>query len=733
MQNWCIEAGYVALTKLFSKTKVFLQSKEKDAGSSEDVGVGSKSDASRGCGRGGHCEPPIYTGIGREQAADHVWDGKHTTEIGWNAPSSATPRQNTKRSDNTTATPTSSQHKGQSPPLLSSWFAAWKAYHFPRSSKFAKFFPSAHTTNNFVRCEDFSSKDPYRVLGLSRGASTDDIRRAYKKLAVKHHPDKGGDQEAFKNITRAYETLSDPKQKQAYDQYGDASGDPFSGMGGGPGGGSGTSGGGPFYSGGGASGPDPFGNVGSGPFGFGTSNDPFGQGSSAGSSSGIFGDDPFEAFTRMGFEEFAANGRQRRQARVPKPVVRAVNITLEQLCQRKTVTVEIPMMQKICTSCSGQGGDVQICGTCGGSGYEVRTRQFGGGYVQTQGTCSSCRGAGRLRTRTCAQCQGHGVKHATESFQLNLDPKTVEEGYTFRFLNRGSEVFDHATGGVLAGDVFIAVRFQTPPGRRDGGKQVSDHSNSASKSKRSIARYDHLEFERGPHHALYTKIAVPFADAICGDLVVEIKHPAGKYVTVALPSNLQHTDVVRVAGKGVLWDGNIASTGSASTKSSDLFVKLRVETPNRNPWSTPEEREALRQVLKREAGIFDVKRGGGKGGEEQSDRSDTAAGERTAEGSAAEEKSTSSQSSSSSWKRWWNRSGNDFSSSGSASSDSNANSGSSSLPQDSRKLGDSEKHILNRHLKAYKAERERASGAAAGAGQDGAGPGGGEESTCHVQ
>eukprot|EP00392_Amoebophrya_sp_AT5.2_P014877 g15048.t1 len=455
--------------------------------------------------------------------------------------------------------------------------------------------------------------DPYRLLGVQKSAGADEIRRAYKKLAVRHHPDKGGDPEEFKKINRAYEILSDPKQKRQYDSFG-AGGNPFEASGAGAGAPGGAGG-----FGGGAPGGGPFGGFGHGPGGF----EGFGGGGNA-NGSGVFGDDPFAAFARMGFEEFAQGQTQRRHQQVasPRPILRVLPVTLEQICAHQTggaknkteVTFE---KQAVCSSCHGVGGEFEVCRTCGGSGYEIRTRQLGpGSYVQTQGTCSSCRGAGRRLLHVCKKCNGRAVFPKVEGrCAVVLDPGVVEEGYTFRFPGVGSEVFDPGTGQVLKGDVLVVVSLQPTLGR----------SSSPTSSSEKALRYERLPFERGPGRALYTKLSLPFADAVCGGVQLEVKHPCGSYFTVNVPPLSRHTDVLRVVGCGMLWNRGAAATRAGAEQSAnagDLFIKLQVPAhPNAGAqntrgngvssktstplWKTDEEREALRKVLAGERGVLD--------------------------------------------------------------------------------------------------------------------------------
>ncbi|CAD7940854.1 unnamed protein product [Amoebophrya sp. A25] len=617
---------------------------------------------------------------------------------------------------------------------------------------------SAHHSSRYysasrrvAHCFNGSSNDPYQILGVSRSATEDEIRRAYKKLAVKHHPDKGGDSETFKNIQSAYETLSDPSKKRQYDAYGSMGG----GMGGGGPGGSGS---GPFQQ----SSGDPFG---------GSTGDPFG-GFANGNFQGNFGDDPFEAFSRMGFSEFAEQGRSGATRRVakPRPLVQGISVTLEQICQRQEVEATY-RRQRVCTSCKGQGGVFRVCDGCGGSGYQVRTRQFGGGYVQTQGTCGNCRGAGKIRVNQCTSCGGAGTFIAEEEVSLRLDP-TVEDGYSFKFPDCGSEVPDpYSPEGVARGDLTLIVNLQAPAGRTSDGVQTTPGSSASSKSSSSSSpssssssscstpastkrlRYERLEFERGPQNALYTKVSVPFGDAVCGETELDLKHPCGKWIRLKLPPSLQHTDVVRVAGKGVFWDGVDDTRGrrndkTTSSRTGDLFVKLKVliqqggggsssmsssSTPTsriRGPFRDAAEREALRRILNREETLSDVIEREIRERQQNNASSTTSASSTQKHPTEPQEDSQGS-----SWTNWF-RNATASSSSGKTSSTSSSDdstNASSVQANDVSQVLPAEKGTMNRHLKTYRADREKRKRQELSDSGHHFGPGDGGEQSCHVQ
>ncbi|NBW51188.1 MAG: molecular chaperone DnaJ, partial [Betaproteobacteria bacterium] len=208
-----------------------------------------------------------------------------------------------------------------------------------------------------------AKRDYYEVLGVSKGASEEEIKKAYRKLAMKHHPDRNqGDaakaaEEKFKEAKEAYEMLSDAQKRAAYDQYGHAGVDPNRGGGGGE--------------------------------GYGGFAEAFGD---------IFGD---------------MFGQQRGGARGGRQVYRgsdlsyAMEVTLEEAARGKDAQIRIPSWDN-CDTCKGTGAkpgtQVKTCGTCNGAG-SVQMRQ---GFFSVQQTCPTCRGNGKVIPDPCNACSGQG-------------------------------------------------------------------------------------------------------------------------------------------------------------------------------------------------------------------------------------------------------------------------------------------------------------------------------------
>ncbi|KAJ2905484.1 hypothetical protein MKZ38_005360 [Zalerion maritima] len=304
-----------------------------------------------------------------------------------------------------------------------------------------------------TRAAQASVRDPYGVLGVSKSASSSDIKKAYYGLAKKYHPDTNKDSEAkdrFSEIQTAYEILSDPQKKQQYDQFGAAGFDQNGAPGGGPGSGFG--------------GGDPFGGFGfgGGRGGFGSAHnmddilsafsDAFGQGGSGkrrAPFSDILQGDSIEIQTSISFME-AAKG-----------------------CS-KTITIR-PLTS--CGTCSGSGlkpGTRKAdCGPCNGTG--MRTHFMGG--FQVQATCMSCGGSGQRvpAGSSCKSCSGGGVTRETKTISIDI-PGGIEDGMRLRIDGEGdAPVMDSNTNPNVRthrGDLFVVIRVASDPKFTRSGSDI---------------------------------------------------------------------------------------------------------------------------------------------------------------------------------------------------------------------------------------------------------------------
>jgi molecular chaperone DnaJ len=260
-----------------------------------------------------------------------------------------------------------------------------------------------------------SKRDYYEVLGLPKNASDDDIKKAYRKLAMKHHPDRNqGDgakssEEKFKEGKEAYEMLSDPQKKAAYDQYGHAGVDPNMGHG-------------------------------AGQEGFGGFAEAFGD---------IFGD-------IFG----GAGGGARRGAPGGKQVYRgndlsyAMEITLEEAAAGKDTQIRIPSWDN-CETCKGSGAkpgtSPKTCTTCNGAGT-VHMRQ---GFFSIQQTCPNCHGTGKIIPEPCPTCSGAGRIKRQKTLEVKI-PAGINEGMRIRSSGNG----EPGPNGGPAGDLYIEIRIK---------------------------------------------------------------------------------------------------------------------------------------------------------------------------------------------------------------------------------------------------------------------------------
>lgn len=277
-----------------------------------------------------------------------------------------------------------------------------------------------------------AKRDYYEVLGIERGATEDEIKKAYRKLAVKHHPDKNsGDkhaEEKFKEIGEAYEALSDPEKRAAYDQYGHAAFDARMRSGAGRAGGFHD----PF---------DIFREAFAGNSGGSILDDLFGGGRSGNPSGPQRGSD-LRYDMELGFEE-AANG-----------------------CE-KEISVTKP---DTCGNChgSGQEGDskVRVCPTCSGRGQVVTSR----GIFSIAQPCPRCEGAGRIIEKPCQACQGSGRKDCTTKIKLKI-PAGVDTGARLRSSANG----EAGLRGGPAGDLYVVLHVKTHEiFQRDGDDLICD-------------------------------------------------------------------------------------------------------------------------------------------------------------------------------------------------------------------------------------------------------------------
>jgi len=257
--------------------------------------------------------------------------------------------------------------------------------------------------------------DYYELLGTSREASEDELKKAYRKQAMKYHPDRNpGDKEAeakFKEITEAYDVLKDGEKRAAYDRYGHAAFDPAAGGGGGGGG-----------FGGGGFGGTPF-------------------------------DDIFEEmFGRFGGGRGGGGAGQRTASGRGSDLRQQVEISLEEAYSGTKKTIRVPS-SVACEACSGTGAEggkanVQTCPTCAGAG-KVRAQQ---GFFLIERACPTCNGQGRIIKNPCKVCAGSGRTQRDRTLNVTI-PAGVEDGTRIRLSGEG----EAGLRGAPAGDLYVDV------------------------------------------------------------------------------------------------------------------------------------------------------------------------------------------------------------------------------------------------------------------------------------
>ena len=264
------------------------------------------------------------------------------------------------------------------------------------------------------------AKDYYKVLGVPRNASREDIKRAYRKLAHQHHPDKtSGSDAKFKEINEAYQILGDEIKRSHYDRFGTA-----------------------FES---------AGQGGQGGFGWGPGGFDFGDGSRG------FGDFDFSDLFEDVLSGFGghAGGRERRSRRGGDIQIE-LEIPFEEMIFGGRHPVDITKMT-VCERCKGGGaepGSAMVkCGTCQGRGRVERTQKtFLGAFSQVT-TCPSCQGRGEVPEKACRECGGRGAAKRTETVEIFV-PKGISEGEALKISGKG----EASPFGGVPGDLYVKIR-----------------------------------------------------------------------------------------------------------------------------------------------------------------------------------------------------------------------------------------------------------------------------------
>ena len=259
-----------------------------------------------------------------------------------------------------------------------------------------------------------SKHDYYEVLGISKNASEDEIKKAFRRAAVKYHPDKeGGDEEKFKEVNEAYEVLSDIQKRQRYDQFGHA-------------------------------------GVGSGGAGGGFSGNPFegfgGQGVQFDFGGGL--GDIFGQF-------FGGAGGASQGPRRGRDVETSVTLTFEEAVFGVEKTISLTLDDE-CEHCDGSGAEpgsgMKTCPDCQGAGQQTRVMNSIFGQIQQAVTCSTCHGRGRVPEKNCSVCGGKGALRQKREVKVKI-PAGIDDGSTMRLREYGE-----AVQGGGKGDLYVHIR-----------------------------------------------------------------------------------------------------------------------------------------------------------------------------------------------------------------------------------------------------------------------------------
>ncbi len=331
------------------------------------------------------------------------------------------------------------------------------------------------------------AKNYYDILGVQKSASADDIRRAYRKLAGEHHPDRGGNAERFKEINEAYQVLSDTTKRSQYDRYGQTF--EQAGRQGGFGGGNGA-----------GAGFDPFG-------GFGGFN---AQG--FGSGNGVefdFGDIFSDLF----------GGAQQREARRNRGVDLEMPLRISFEEAAFGVEKEIALEKKNrCERCNGNGAEpdtkIITCPKCHGQGQIKTSRRTILGTIASAEVCDRCQGMGKVPEKPCAECKGTGIKRGKKTIKVKI-PAGIDNGQRIRVTGEGEAGYRGSTNG----DLYILLDVTPNPNFRRQGFDI------------------------------YKDAEISFSQAALGE-VLQVRAIDGD-VKIKIPAGTQPGKVFRVAGKGV--------------------------------------------------------------------------------------------------------------------------------------------------------------------------------------
>ena len=333
-----------------------------------------------------------------------------------------------------------------------------------------------------------ADKNYYDTLGVSKTATDDEIKKAYRKLAHKHHPDKsGGDEAKFKEINAAYQVLSDKAKRQQYDQFGQT----FD-QGGFQGGQAGGQGFGGFEG-----------------FDFG------GFSAKGGPASGW-------DFGYIGFDDifsniFGGGGRRKTRKKAGRDIQVDAEITFEEMVKGSSRNVKI-YKNVVCEKCHGTGGEPgakkETCPTCHGSGQIRKTMQSFLGSFSEVHTCPTCEGAGEIYSEKCKRCGGDGRVKEEQNIEIDI-PAGIQHGQTLSLEGQG----EAGEKGAPSGDLYVNIHV-----------------------------IPHKKFKREKNNIL-SEEQITFSQAVLGDKI-EVETIDGK-LQMKIPAGTQSGEVFKIRDEGV--------------------------------------------------------------------------------------------------------------------------------------------------------------------------------------
>lgn len=345
-------------------------------------------------------------------------------------------------------------------------------------------------------------KDYYEILGVQKGASKDEIKKAFRTLASKYHPDKKtGDEAKFKEISEAYSVLGDDKKRSEYDAYGRT------------------------YAQGGFQGNQQWGGFG----GF--------QGGFQGANFEFDLNDIFENFGDVFGGGMRGQKRQSRGHDISVDIELSFNEAV--FGTRRSLKL---MKNSACTTCKGTGAkvgtDMTSCTTCNGNGRVRETRQSILGQFATVRECTDCRGTGKMPKDKCRDCAGFGVRRMEDVIDLNI-PAGIDNGEMIRMSGRGEAV----QGGV-PGDLYVKIHVSTHPTiKRDGDNltttlrvKLSDALLGVTLPVETLDGAVNIKIPEGVKHGEVLRIkgkGIPVENSVRGDFMVKVQ--------VELPQKLSRT------------------------------------------------------------------------------------------------------------------------------------------------------------------------------------------------